>query len=98
MSAEQTLPTPPELAQAPELALIALLHHALELTVRVLIAAHPQLNDLEKPYWIPQPHSTTIAQTILSTVYSLQQNLDDYRHQIHTEINPTTTDKDPYPF
>jgi len=98
MSADQTLPTPPELAQAPELALIALLDHALELTVRALVAVHPQLCDDERPHWIPQTPSTITAQAILSTVYSLQQSLDDYRHHIHMEMNPPTTDHDPYPF
>ena len=98
MSTCQTLPTPPELAQAPELALIALLDHALELTLRALLAAHPQLCDHERPYWIPQTHSTMIAEAILSTVYSLQQSLDDYRHHIHMEINPPTPEDDPYPF
>jgi hypothetical protein len=98
MSAEHTLPTPPELLLAPELALIALLDHALLLTIRTLIAAHPQLCNHENPYWIPKTPSTITAQAILSTVYSLQQCLDDYRHQLHLEFNPTTTDHDPYPF
>jgi hypothetical protein len=98
MSTEQTIPTPPELILAPELAIIALLDHALQLTVRALIAARPQLCDLDRPYWLRQPHAITTAQAILSTIYDLHKCLDDYRYQIHTELNPPQTDDDPYPF
>ena len=37
------LPTPPEIAEAPELASLATVHAVLELMDRALIAAHPEL-------------------------------------------------------
>lgn len=98
MSASQSLPTPPELAQAPELALVAVLEYVLEITVRALLAAHPQLCDDERPYWIPQPPSSVIAEAIVSTVDALQRALDDYRRHIHMKGNPSTPQDDEAPF
>jgi len=40
------------MAQAPELVALHALMHALELTTRALIAAHPDLDGDEAPYWV----------------------------------------------
>jgi hypothetical protein len=98
MNPSEPLPTPPELDQAPELALIAVLEITLEITVRALVAAHPQLCEHQRPYWIPQTPSSTIAQVIVSTVDSLQQSLHDYRHHINMEMNPCTSEDEPAQF
>jgi hypothetical protein len=90
MITSEPLPTPPELDQAPELALISVLEITLEMTVRALVAAHPQLCDHDRPYWIPQTPSSTIAETIVSKVDSLKQSLHHYRHHINMEMNPCT--------
>ena len=42
------LPTPPEIANAPELAMLASVHDALELLTRALVAANPGLVDQEQ--------------------------------------------------
>jgi hypothetical protein len=44
-------PTPRELVDAPELAILAALDDILTLTLRALVAAHPQLADPECPHW-----------------------------------------------
>lgn len=90
MNPSEPLPTPPELDQAPELALIAVLEFTLEIAVQALVAAHPQLCDHQRPYWIPQTPSSMIAEVIVSTVDSLKQSLHDYRHHINMEMNPYT--------
>lgn len=87
MRPSEPLPTPPELDQAPELALISVLEITLEMTVRALVAAHPQLCDHQRPYWIPQTPSSTIAETIVSRVDSLKQSLHHYQHHINMEMN-----------
>jgi len=44
-------PTPDELADTPELAIVTALDDLLELTLRTLVSVHPQLGDDECPYW-----------------------------------------------
>jgi hypothetical protein len=44
-------PTPDEIDEAPELALLALLDTHLELLLRALVAAHPALIDRNRPSW-----------------------------------------------
>jgi hypothetical protein len=46
------MPTPAELDEAPELAMLAALDHTLEIALRALVAAHPQLGDSECPAWV----------------------------------------------
>jgi len=50
MNARQP-PTPQELVDAPELAILAALGDILNLALRSLVAAHPQLIDPECPHW-----------------------------------------------
>ena len=92
MNHAEAVPTPSELAHAPELALIAVLESTLELTVCILVAEHPQLYDHERPYWIVQPPASILAESIVSLVDSLRQALADYRFQIHLDMNTPTPD------
>jgi len=46
------LPTPQQIAQAPELVALYALMHALELTTRALVAAHPDLDGDRASYWV----------------------------------------------
>jgi len=97
MNLSLPLPTPPELAQSPQLAILALLEFALELAIHALIAQHPQLCDHERPYWIaqiPSTPSSVMAEAILSTADSLKQSVDDYRHFLRLEIDPGSTGND----
>lgn len=47
-------PTPEDLVDAPELAILAALERTLDLVVRALVSAHPELADPERPYWLRQ--------------------------------------------
>ncbi len=52
MRPRSSLPTPQEIAQAPELIALHALVHALELATRALVAAHPDLDGDEAPYCV----------------------------------------------
>ena len=46
------IPTPDDLVDAPELAILVALDHTLELAASALACAHPELLDPERPYWL----------------------------------------------
>ncbi len=52
MRSQPSLPTPRQIAQVPELVALHALMHALELATRALVAAHPELDGDEAPYWV----------------------------------------------
>ena len=86
-------PTPPDLAESPELAVLALLDAALELAVSALLALYPEIADPERPYWIDAPSAARDrAATITSRAYSLRDALARYR-----QILPPATDDLPEP-
>lgn len=86
-------PTPPDLAQSPELAVLALLDAALDLTVSALLALYPELTDPERPYWIDAPPAARDrAQTIATRTHSLRDAIARYRR-----ILPPATDDLPEP-
>ena len=73
-------PTPDEIADAPELALLQALDPILELVPRALVAAHPELADPEAPYWVREASPTTRkADDILAAAHRLQHHLRAYR-------------------
>jgi hypothetical protein len=79
-------PTPHEIADAPELALLHALDEILDLVPRVLIAAHPELGDPEAPYWVRQASRITRkANDIATTAHRLQQRIRAYRTAITLE-------------
>jgi hypothetical protein len=64
------LPTPPEIAETPELALLSVLNFALEASVRALVAAHPELQAEDLP---PAAGAAArCAERILGHVYKLK--------------------------
>ena len=72
------LPTPPEIAEIPELALLSVLDFALDATARALVAAHPELDAEALP-----PRSgagARCAERILAHVYKLKLLLTSYGH------------------
>jgi hypothetical protein len=86
-------PTAPELAEHPELAVLALLDAALDLTVSALLALYPELADPERPYWIDAPCAARDrAATLASRAHSLREALAGYRR-----ILPPATDDLPEP-
>lgn len=77
------IPTPDELADNPELALLHALDDLLELVSRVLVAAHPELADPDAPYWVREASKTTHhANYIVATTHRLQQRIRAYRDAI----------------
>ena len=77
------LPTPNEIADAPELALLHALDEILDLLPRTLVAAHPELADPEAPFWVREASETARkANVITATAYRLQQHIRAYRTEI----------------
>ena len=81
--APQRIPTPDELVDAPESALLHALNEVLDLVPRVLVAAHPELGDPEAPFWVRETsRSARKAEKIVATAYRLQQHIRAYRTAI----------------
>jgi len=77
------LPTPGEIADAPELALLHALDEILDLAPRVLVAAHPELADPEAPFWVREASRTTRkGNDIVATAHRLQRHIRAYRRAI----------------
>jgi len=73
-------PTPDDLNDAPELAILAALDGILELALRALVCEHPQLGDSECPSWAR--HTTPLgeaADRILDAARPLAKALEAYR-------------------
>jgi len=77
------LPTPDELVDAPELAILHTLDQILNLTPRVLVTAHPQLADIGAPLWIVEAAKTTqTAADIVAEAHQLQRFIRAYRRAV----------------
>jgi hypothetical protein len=87
---------PPLLAQAPELAALALLDVALAISIRALLAEHPTL-ELDEPG--PEPASLRRARRLLAAVYPLQRATHRYRLAVLAALAvPAKKDDDDLPF
>jgi hypothetical protein len=76
-------PTPDEIADAPELALLHALDEILDLVPRTLVAAHPKLGDPETPFWLREASRTTRnANDIVATAHRLRKHLRAYSKAI----------------
>ncbi len=83
------LPTPGEIADAPELALLHALDEILDLAPRVLVAAHPELADPEAPFWVREASRTTRkGNDIVATAHRLQRRIRAYRRAISLARDP----------
>jgi len=79
----QRIPTPNEIADVPELAILHALDEILDLAPRVLVAAHPELADPDAPYWVRETSSTTrTADDIVAAAHRLQRHIRAYRRAI----------------
>ena len=77
------IPTPDELADNPEFALLHALEDILDLVPRVLVAAHPELADPGAPFWVREASKTTrYANDIVGDAHRLQQYIRAYRDAI----------------
>lgn len=72
-------PTPQELADVPELAILAALDATLALALRALVAAHPQLVDPECPHWARDVSAERdAAERILTASVPLSTAIEEY--------------------
>lgn len=82
-------PSPPEIDAAPQLAVIALTDAALETLVAALLAAHHELYDPERPYWLGRPApSSNRARHVLTHVRRLAAAIERYRRALEREVIP----------
>ncbi|TFG92250.1 MAG: hypothetical protein E4H11_09675 [Myxococcales bacterium] len=76
-------PTPNDLADAPELAILAALDQTLDLVVRALVCAYPELADPECPGWLRQASRlAAAAETLVEHTTDMQQALRAYREAV----------------
>jgi hypothetical protein len=76
-------PTPSELDDAPELAILAALDHALDLALRALVSAHPQLGDPDCPSWAQDSSPAPLAaDRIVVACVHLAHALEAYRRAV----------------
>jgi hypothetical protein len=92
---EAILVDPRLLAQAPELAALAMLDMALELAALALLAEHPTLK-LDEPRL--EALSLRRAQGVLTAVYPLQRAVHRYREVVVAATRATTKADDDLPF
>ena len=83
------------LAQAPELAALALLDVALAISVRALLAEHPTL-EFDEP--LPEPLSLRRARRLLAAIYPLQRAAHRYRAAVLAAAAPVKEDDEDLPF
>lgn len=83
------------LAQAPELAALALLDVALAVSVRVLLAEHPTL-ELHEP--LPEPLSLRRARRLLAAIHPLQRAARRYRAAVLAAMTTPSNEDDDLPF
>lgn len=77
---QHSWPTPEELEETPELAVLALLDANLDLALRALVSAHPQLADPDRPAWtLDQSPSGRAAEKFLARAKGLHRALETYR-------------------
>ena len=77
------IPTPGDLADAPELAILAALDRTLDLAAAALACEYPELADPERPYWLGSPpRAVPAAVTLLRRAHQLQRALRTYRKAV----------------
>ena len=88
-------PLVPDLHQAPELAVLAVLHAGLHATLVALTAEHPTLDDLGGP---GEPPTLRQARRLVGAVLALDAALDDYRRAVIVSLGPRIPPSDDLPF
>jgi hypothetical protein len=80
------MPTPDDLVDAPELAILAALDRTLDLAVRALVCAHPELAEPQRPYWLLQAsRMATAAETLVDQTDKMKQALIVYREAVEIQ-------------
>ena len=79
-------PTPDDLVDAPELAILAALDRTLDLVIRALVCEHPELTDPERPYWLRQAsRRATAAKILVDQTADMKQALIAYREAVEIQ-------------
>ena len=87
-------PTVPDLIDAPELAAIILLEHALDVAASALVAEHMTLiDDFHRPR--EQGHVVSLAHTICRRAGALRDTLVRYRRAVRDAANSSAADRAP---
>ena len=74
-----------------------LLDDALLLAVRSLVAAHPDIDDPDRPYWKPPPSPVSrSARRVIHRAYALLGSLTDYRRMRDDDDDEPTEDDIPF--
>lgn len=81
-----TVPYPPLLNRAPELAVLYVLGETLQTATLALIAVHPGLTCDPPPWWRPLPASTRQADQILLLAYQLEDAIATYRRLTEDDL------------
>jgi hypothetical protein len=90
-------PKPPEIARAPELAILTALDAALLSADYALLAEHPELWDQDRPSWRPSPDDVArIADTIIDLARRLSGTLARYRDAIEKRDEESRTNDVPF--
>lgn len=84
-----------DLRQAPELAVLAVLHAGLRATLVALTAEHPTLDDLGDPH---EPPTLRQARRLVGAALALSAALDGYRRAVIAAVNPRIPPLDDVPF
>jgi len=96
MRPQLPIPSPPQIDEHPELAILAALELCLDLAVRTLVAHYPVLADPERPYWCrnhvdPPAH----ANSVIAAASSLLDTLTLYRHDLTPPDDIPPPEEDP---
>jgi hypothetical protein len=84
-----------ELVDVPELAILAALVAVIDLVVDSIRAAHPELADHERPYWLPPPANVVIlADRLLRQAARFRRAVDRYRVAVKPPPIAIATDDD----
>jgi hypothetical protein len=78
----------PELATAPELAVLAAVVAVLEVADTALLALHPELADQDRPYWIAMPSDARSAAGVLRRAAGLRQAIGQYCREVSAAKRP----------
>lgn len=90
-------PDPFDLTENPELAVLAVLDTALHLAVRALVAAHPQLEADDAPYWRRDRSPAFLrADSIASHAHALADEIQRYRAGLLPPAPPHQDDDIPF--
>ena len=81
------LPTPIEIGMNPEIAPVALLQYAIDITARSLVTAYPELCE-DLPGLLSNSPSTLLAHVLLQQLDPLSELLCAYRTAVTIEARP----------